>query len=64
MNDFAPAVRRLLAAAGFVFARHGRGDHEIWRSEAANMSVVVDGRIRSRHTANGVLKQAGLPEAF
>jgi hypothetical protein len=24
----------------------------------------VDGKIRSRHTANGVLKQAGLPKQF
>jgi hypothetical protein len=27
-------------------------------------SITVDNNIKSRHTANAVLKQAGLPKAF
>jgi predicted RNA binding protein YcfA (HicA-like mRNA interferase family) len=64
MNDFAPAVRRLLRDNGFTFLRQGRGDHEIWHHEATGRKVTVDGAIKSRHTANGILKQAGLPKAF
>lgn len=64
MNDFAPAVRRILAENGYEFDRSGRGDHELWRNPGTGRKVVVDGRIKSRHTANGILKQAGLPKAF
>jgi hypothetical protein len=44
--------------------RQGKGDHEIWYSPITRIHFVVDGKIKSRHTANGVLKQAGLPKAF
>lgn len=64
MTDFTPALKRLLRQNGFTFWRPGRGDHEIWRQEATGLKVVVDHAIKSRHTANGVLKQARLPKAF
>ena len=50
--------------AGCYFERQGKGDHEICYSPIANRRFVVDGSIKSRHTANGVLKQAGLDKAF
>ncbi len=64
MNDFAPALRRALRDAGCRFERHGKGDHDLWYSPITKRSFVVDGKIKSRHTANGVLKQAGLPKQF
>jgi predicted RNA binding protein YcfA (HicA-like mRNA interferase family) len=64
LNDFAPAVRRILRENGFRLMRHGRGDHEIWGHVTTGKKVSVDGKIRSRHTANGILKQAGLSKAF
>jgi hypothetical protein len=62
--DYAGELKRLLAAAGCRFVRPGKGDHEIWSSPLSGRSFPVDSTIRSRHTANGVLKQAGLPKAF
>jgi hypothetical protein len=62
--DFAPELRRLLVAAGCRFHRHGKGDHDIWFSPISNRHFTVDGKIKSRHTANAVLKQAGLPKHF
>jgi hypothetical protein len=53
-----------LKAAGCVYRREGKGDHEIWFSPVSNRSFAVDKSCRSRHTANAVLKQAGLPKAF
>jgi len=44
--------------------RAGKGDHEIWHSPITNRHFTVDGKIKSRHTANGVLKQAGLAKQF
>ena len=64
MPDFAPELRRLLLSAGCRKVRAGKGDHEIWESPVSGRRFVVDGRIKSRHTANAVLKQAGLSKQF
>jgi hypothetical protein len=64
MEGFTPELKRLLLAAGCHFVRHGRGDHDIWFSPVTRVHVVVDAKIKSRHTANAVLKQAGLPKHF
>jgi hypothetical protein len=63
-QSFTPDLKRLLLAAGCRFVRAGKGDHEIWYSPVTQLHFVVDGRIKSRHTANAVLKQAGLPKNF
>ena len=36
----------------------------VWYSPITGRKFVVDGKIKSRHTANAVLKQAGLPKKF
>ena len=64
MADFATELKRLLQAAGCRFERQGKGDHEIWSSPITGVRFPVDSKIRSRHTANAVLKQAGLPKKF
>ena len=64
MADFAPELRRLLREAGCRKVREGKGSHEIWTSPLTRRSFPVPRRIRSRHTANAILKQAGLPKAF
>jgi len=64
MESFTPELKRILLAAGCHFVRSGKGDHEIWFSPTTQLHFVVDGKIKSRHTANGVLKQAGLPKQF
>ncbi len=64
MESFTPELKRLLAKAGCTFARSGKGDHEIWFSPMMQVNFVVDSKIKSRHTANAVLKQAGLPKNF
>ena len=64
MSDYGPAVRKILQEHGCQFVRHGRGDHEIWQSPISGKRFPVDHTIKSRHTANGILKQAGIPKAF
>ncbi|WP_299489676.1 type II toxin-antitoxin system HicA family toxin [Acaryochloris sp. IP29b_bin.137] len=63
-KSFTPALKKLLIEAGCYFERQGKGDHEIWFSPRTERRFVVDQAIKSRHTANAVLKQAGLPKAF
>jgi hypothetical protein len=64
MADYAPRVIQILTANGCKRDRPGKGDHYIWYSPISNRKFPVDSKIKSRHTANGVLKQAGLPKAF
>jgi len=63
-GNFAPELKRLLRDAGCRFERAGKGDHEIWFSPMTGTRFPVDHKIKSRHTANAVLKQAGLPKHF
>ncbi|MGZ8362816.1 MAG: type II toxin-antitoxin system HicA family toxin [Caulobacteraceae bacterium] len=53
----------LLRAAGFQLEKGGKGSHEKWRHPGRGVTVTVP-RTKNRHTANKVLKQAGLPKAF
>ena len=64
MADFAPPLKEALRKAGCEFVRHGKGDHDIWYSPLTDRRFTVDTTIKSRHTANGVLKQAGLEKRF
>ena len=64
MNSFTPELKKLLVEANCSFVRQGRGDHEIWESPISGIRFTVDNNIKSRHTANAVLKQAGLPKHF
>jgi predicted RNA binding protein YcfA (HicA-like mRNA interferase family) len=64
VSDYSGAVKDLLIEAGCWFVRQGKGDHEIWESPHSGKRFPVDSTIKSRHTANGILKQAGLEKAF
>jgi len=54
----------ILRQNGRYLVRSGKGSHEIWSSPVSNRHVTVPRSTKSRHTANDVLKQAGLPKAF
>ena len=64
MADFYRDVIRLLRDNGYEFKRPGRGDHEIWWNPRTKVVVVVDRKLKSKITANEILKQADLPKAF
>lgn len=63
-SSYTPPLKKILREASCTFVRQGQGDHEIWYSPVTKIHFVVDGQIKSRHTANAVLKQAGLPKTF
>ncbi len=60
MADYEKQVRDILSRHGCRFIRHGKGDHDIWYSQLTNLHITVDGKIKSRHTANSILKRAGI----
>jgi hypothetical protein len=64
MATYERRVRELLREHGCEFVRHGKGDHDIWRSPITGASFTVDGKIKSRHTANAIMEQSGVPYRF
>ncbi len=62
-GDFYDEVVRILTRAGWIKTSGGKGSHEKWIDADAKRVLIVP-RSKSRHTANEVLKQAGLPKAF
>ena len=64
VRGFYTDIVEALRAAGCSFKRHGKGDHEIWYSPITGRTFTVDKGSLSRHTANAVMKQAGLPKRF
>ena len=64
MAEYEKKVREILKNYDCYFIRHGKGDHDIWHSPINSKNVAVDGRIKSRHTANAILKQSGINYHF
>ncbi len=64
MAEYEKKVREILKKNGCYFFRQGKGDHEIWYSPINGAHVTVDSKIKSKHTANAILKQSGIEERF
>ncbi|MXX37505.1 MAG: type II toxin-antitoxin system HicA family toxin [Gemmatimonadetes bacterium] len=64
MADFSRQVRRLLTDIGCHKVRDGKGSHEIWYSPLTKRHITVARKIKSRHTANHILKESGQEKAF
>jgi predicted RNA binding protein YcfA (HicA-like mRNA interferase family) len=64
MAEYEKKVRAILKSKGCYFERHGKGDHDIWFSPITNRHITVDGKIKSRHTANEIMKQSGMGFSF
>jgi predicted RNA binding protein YcfA (HicA-like mRNA interferase family) len=62
-KDFYSELVQLLRAAGWRRVPGGKGSHEKWRQEETGRTLIVP-HTKSRHTANEILKEAGLPKAF
>ena len=54
----------MLSDNGFSFKRHAKGDHDVWYNPTSNRTATVDGKIKSRHMANRIMKQAGINHKF
>jgi len=63
-SNLYPDLARLLGMAGCELVRQGKGSHEIWFSPVTDRRFSVPRNTIKVHTANNVLKDAGLPKAF
>jgi predicted RNA binding protein YcfA (HicA-like mRNA interferase family) len=64
MAEYEKKVRSILNENGCTFVRRGKGDHDIWYSPITQKNITVDNKINKRHTANGIMKQAGIDHHF
>ena len=64
MAEYEKKVREILKQNGFKFLRHAKGDHDIWHNSETGKRVTVDGKIKSRHMANVIMKQSGIDYRF
>ncbi len=64
MAEYEKVVREILMENGCSFVRRGKGDHDIWFSPITGRSFPVDSKIKSRFTANEIMKQSGIKHHF
>ncbi len=64
MAEYEKKVRDVPAENQCRFVCRGKGDHDIWYSPITNHHVTVDTKIKSRHTANAIMKQSGIDYKF
>ena len=61
-SGFYPQLRDILVAIGCTLIRQGKGSHEVWHSPINGRTFPVAVTVQSRHTANGILKSAGIAQ--
>jgi predicted RNA binding protein YcfA (HicA-like mRNA interferase family) len=61
MNGFFDQVKAVLKQHGFSFVRQ-KGSHQTWCQ--GSLCVTVSTNCASRHTANAIMKQAGIDHRF
>lgn len=64
MAEYEKKVRDILKKNSCAFVRRGKGDHDIWYSPITKRHITVDSKIKSRHTANAIMKQSGIKHSF
>jgi predicted RNA binding protein YcfA (HicA-like mRNA interferase family) len=62
-KDFYRELAKILSTEGWHKIEGGKGSHEKWQFGETARIVTVP-KSKSRHTANEVLKQAGLSKQF
>ncbi len=63
MNGYAAQVKAALAQHGWKILRSGKGSHEVWIGPS-DKTVSVNHVCKSRHTANAIMKAAGIKLKF
>ena len=57
MEGYEKLVKKMLAEHGWMFLRSAKGSHEYWGKENFKPVTVPHG-CKSRHTANGIMREA------
>ena len=63
-DSYYKQLETALTANGFCFKREAKGSHEIWWNPHTGKRVTVPKGTNKRHTANAILKEAGILHKF
>ncbi len=58
-EGFYKEVAAELIRLGYARVKGGKGSHEKWAGKPDDALLIVPHNLKSRHTANGILKDAG-----
>jgi predicted RNA binding protein YcfA (HicA-like mRNA interferase family) len=58
VGDLYRDVTALLRTNGYQLVSGGKGSHEKWHNEIVGVKLIVPRNLKSKHTANGILKSA------
>ncbi len=59
VKGFYDSVRTELKDRGYVYLGNAKGSHEKWEDPSTGKKVIVPYNLKSRHTANSILKEIG-----
>lgn len=57
-DSFYKEVTEEVSLCGFDFWKAAKGSHEKWKNKDGKI-LIIPRNLKSRHTANGILKDAG-----
>lgn len=60
VDGYGKQLRKVLREHGWRLHRQGKGDHEVWIGPHGGVKVSIDAGTRSKVTAQGILKKAGI----
>jgi len=63
-SGFYAQLQSILIQHGCMLVRQGKGSHEAWFSPITKRTFPIAVTVKNRHTANEVLKQAGIGKHF
>ena len=63
-KGFYKDVIAVLKAHGFIYDGNRKGSHELWVHPQTNYTTTVPINLKSRHTANAIMKQASIDHKF
>jgi len=60
--DYRRELLKKLKAHDCEFVKNAKGSHELWQSPISKTRFVVQQKLKSRISANNILKQAGIKD--
>lgn len=57
-------LTNIMKDTGYQYLRQGHGSHEIWWNPSTGQKMTVPFNLKSRLTANGILKDLGIDYRF
>ena len=65
MADYGAKTCQILSNDGYVkLPKRGKGSHSMWYNKEKNITVTVKDKIKSRHSANEIFKDAKINHKF